>query len=1031
MSYTKINFEDYPSKATPLNADNLNKMDSQIHANAETIEKNAEDIAANTAALAEKVPKTRTIAGLSLEQDRSALSIANKLASKIIVVGNSDKSETETLNEFTYPEGCLYVNTTNKKWWLNTGFSSSGGNPPYIYTWKEMTADAPDLSGYVPTSRTIADLDLTSNITKDSFRSALGNYIIYLGTTDKEETETVSVSAGYPYVQGGVYMNVTNGKMWVCEGIVSGSYPLAVYGWDLLNESGFLTEHQSLENYALATSVPTKTSDLENDSGFLTTVSTNNLANMAVTNAKLATFAVSNSNIIDGTITASKLASGVVPTKISDLTNDSAFPEMVIQTGKTVPVYDPGSMYNVRKILAIPNGKYQGYDFYLLAQKASNYNMTWEKIAYSSDIPTKTSDLTNDSGFVDDVSDKMDLAPTITNTGQRVNLPAGQIYTEDGKHYIKTGEQKVSDTADRLALYDDIPTKTSDLTNDSGFLTQHQSLAGKADKSEIVINNVKTFGAVGDGTTDDTSAIQSALNAGGVVYFPAGTYKVTSQLNAYSKPCEIRMERPYPQVQWKSTGTDTYDLDDGALIETYVSSGYGLLLGASTSVDGLYMRAMNSSFNGTLLKYDGKLGTLCYPSSDRLRHIILDSKDSTVIPESLFDFYPYMTYGILVEDVVLGSATGRQFCDYGFRVLFYNETDENSNKTNWANSIHISDMKIDTHATYPFYFDSSNALQAKDWTFSNIKIQAYPFQSGGSYYLAGRTGHQNVVYLKGISAPYFSGCKIWDVDAADVLDDVIKTVSVSDITAFGNDTLFNAIDTVLTAKLNKANEINLARLTTSVATDAETGSHTVSLTDGNGLSRNFTIPAASITEEQVGNAVSAWMEDNAEPVETVGKNKLNPDGCVVGKIESNGNIASGWTNYWSTEEYIPCSQGDEIRFYDHNNTFRQAYNIAFYDSTKTLTKWYDKGGSGGADVTPMTVTAPNDGYFRISQVGSIDSYAQRSLCMLTQNTTDTTYEAYTVTLEGGIGQYLILMSPNGTYYTLSVDDSGNLSATAV
>lgn len=41
------------------------------------------------------------------------------------------------------------------------------------------------------------------------------------------------------------------------------------------------------------------------------------------------------------------------------------------------------------------------------------------------------------------------------------------------------------------------------------------------------IRNVKAHGAVGDGVTDDTTAIQDALTDGGVVVFPAGTYLVT------------------------------------------------------------------------------------------------------------------------------------------------------------------------------------------------------------------------------------------------------------------------------------------------------------------------------------------------------------------------------------------------------------------------------------------------------------------------------------------------------------------------
>lgn len=62
---------------------------------------------------------------------------------------------------------------------------------------------------------------------------------------------------------------------------------------------------------------------------------------------------------------------------------------------------------------------------------------------------------------------------------------------------------------------------------------------GTADWRALVnspIVDVKRFGAVGDGVTDDTNAFQLAINAlptGGAVLVPPGIYKITSPLTAY------------------------------------------------------------------------------------------------------------------------------------------------------------------------------------------------------------------------------------------------------------------------------------------------------------------------------------------------------------------------------------------------------------------------------------------------------------------------------------------------------------------
>lgn len=56
--------------------------------------------------------------------------------------------------------------------------------------------------------------------------------------------------------------------------------------------------------------------------------------------------------------------------------------------------------------------------------------------------------------------------------------------------------------------------------------------------SALSIYNVAAYGATGNGTTDDTSAINTAITAagikGGVVYFPPGNYKISSALSLTS-----------------------------------------------------------------------------------------------------------------------------------------------------------------------------------------------------------------------------------------------------------------------------------------------------------------------------------------------------------------------------------------------------------------------------------------------------------------------------------------------------------------
>lgn len=83
-------------------------------------------------------------------------------------------------------------------------------------------------------------------------------------------------------------------------------------------------------------------------------------------------------------------------------------------------------------------------------------------------------------------------------------------------------------------------------------LLTHKSTSGNTSRSigdrwDDVIN-VKDYGATGNGSTDDTSSIQNAINqaitkTGGTVYFPVGNYKITSKLTFTSDPVNNKLVR--------------------------------------------------------------------------------------------------------------------------------------------------------------------------------------------------------------------------------------------------------------------------------------------------------------------------------------------------------------------------------------------------------------------------------------------------------------------------------------------------------
>jgi Pectate lyase superfamily protein len=112
--------------------------------------------------------------------------------------------------------------------------------------------------------------------------------------------------------------------------------------------------------------------------------------------------------------------------------------------------------------------------------------------------------------------------------------------------------------------------------------------------------NLKTwYGAVGDGNSDDTQALQNALNDLGktgkssVLYFPAGTYKITNQLDL-SKAKNVAIVGQSPDLV-----TLSWAGASGGTILRFQNDSH-------TKVQGVTFDGNNTASNGLWIRWDGK-----------------------------------------------------------------------------------------------------------------------------------------------------------------------------------------------------------------------------------------------------------------------------------------------------------------------------------------------------------------------------------------------------------------------------------------
>ena len=120
----------------------------------------------------------------------------------------------------------------------------------------------------------------------------------------------------------------------------------------------------------------------------------------------------------------------------------------------------------------------------------SNINTDEENIdltsyAKKSDIPTKTSELTNDSGFItehQDISGKADKSYVNTELAKKSDKTHTHSYNDLSD---KPAIPSIDGLATKKELTDGLAKKSDKTHTHDQYLTEHQDISGKANKSDI------------------------------------------------------------------------------------------------------------------------------------------------------------------------------------------------------------------------------------------------------------------------------------------------------------------------------------------------------------------------------------------------------------------------------------------------------------------------------------------------------------------------------------------------------------------